>query len=249
LGYNPIFDMHVRIIMPQSAVIFDFDGVIADTEKLHLAAYNQAFARHAEEIGGVLEIGADAYFSRYVVYGNREGFLHMLRDAGRPHDGALIAVLCATKDRVFAEELHRFSDPLPGVRELLAWLEDRNIPRAICSGAIRSEILHLLEAFGLRHHFDVIVTIEDVRFGKPDPEGYNKAFERLNLEFDAELDKKKSLVIEDSAGGCAAGKAAGIPVLAVATSLPLAEVRRHADHAVADLGKLDFGELAGWLGI
>ena len=107
----------------------------------------------------------------------------------------------------------------------------------------------LLDAFKLRHHFDVLVTIEDVRMGKPDPEGYQRAFDLLNLEYDAELDKAYSLVIEDSAGGCAAGRAAGLRALGVATSLPLEQVSRCATFAVRDLAHLDHEVLAGWLGL
>ena len=95
------------------------------------------------------------------------------------------------------------------MRDLLTWLEQNNVPRAICSGAHRQEILTLLEAFQLRHHFDVVVAIEDVTRGKPDPQPYNLAFDRLNLEYDAELERELSLVIEDSQGGCAAARPRG----------------------------------------
>jgi beta-phosphoglucomutase len=233
--------------MPQSCVIFDFDGVIADTERLHLAAYNQNLAAHAALIGGPLEITAEQYFSRYIVYGDLEATFHMLRDAGRPHDAALVQRIADAKHQLFEHNLKSFADPLPGVRETLAFLEARRVPRAICSGARRSEITQLLHAFELQHHFDVLIAIEDVRLGKPDPEGYLRAFDQLNMEYDAELDKDKSLVIEDSAGGIAAGRAAGLRVLGVATSLPLAEVRRHATFAIESLAQLDHGELARWL--
>ena len=233
--------------MPKGCVIFDFDGVIADTEVLHVTAYNHAFADHAAEIGGPLVISPPSYFSRYIVYGDREGVYHMLRDNLRPTHDELIEKLVEAKERFFMERLGEFAEPLPGVRDTLAWLEEKNVPRAICSGARRSEIDLLLEAFKLRHHFDVIVTIEDVRMGKPEPEGYNRAFDLLNQEYDAELDKAFSLVIEDSAGGCAAGKAAGLRVLGVATSLPLEEVQRHATFAVENLSKVDPRTLAGWL--
>ncbi len=235
--------------MSRGCVIFDFDGVIADTERLHLAAYNHTLAAHADAIGGALEIAPQTYFTRYIVYGDHEGLFHILRDNGRAHDQGLVAKLAEAKHAIFEEKLGEFAEPLPGVREVLEWLEERNVPRAICSGARREEIVTLLDAFKLRHHFDILVTIEDVRFGKPDPEGYNKAFDLLNLEYDAELEKDYSLVIEDSAGGCSAGKAAGLRVLGVATSLELGEVQRHATFAVRDLSELDHGELAGWLGV
>ncbi len=235
--------------MSKGCVIFDFDGVIADTERLHFAAYNQTFALHAADVGGPLQISEEDYFRRYIVYGDREGLFHILNNHGRPTDKELIRKLAAAKHDLFEKHLATFADPLPGVRELLAWLEARNVPRAICSGARRGEIETLLEAFKLRHHFDVLVTIEDVRLGKPEPEGYNLAFDKLNLEYDAELDRAFSLVIEDSAGGCAAGKAAGMRVLGVATSLPLRDVTACATHAVESLAQIDFGLLALWLGL
>lgn len=230
-------------------MIFDFDGVIADTERLHLAAYNQTLARHGGEIGGGFEITPAEYFSRYIVFGDREGLARMLRDHSRPFDDGLIEKLAAAKHELFEKQIHTFADPLPGVRELLAWLEARNIPRGICSGARRGEIEMLLTVFQLRHHFDVVVSIEDVRQGKPEPEGYNLAFDKLNLEYDAELEKEFSLVIEDSAGGCAAGRSAGIRVLGVATSLPLKELCNAATHAIESLDQIDLRQLAAWLGM
>lgn len=233
--------------MSKGCVIFDFDGVIADTERFHLVAYNAALAAHAAEIGGPLAITEPQYFANYIVFGDREGLFHMLNDHGRPCDGILVRKLAATKHKLFEKHLHGVSDPLPGVREVLAWLEARNVPRAICSGARRGEIEMMLDSLKLRHHFDVLVSIEDVRLGKPDPEGYNLAFERLNLEYDAELQKDSSLVIEDSAGGCAAARAADLRVLAVATSLPLEKLKQCATWAVGSLSDLDFNELARWL--
>ena len=235
--------------MSKGCVIFDFDGVIADTERLHFQAYNQTLALHAADIGGPLQIAEQDYFRQYIVYGDREGFFHILRNHGRNNDSTIIIKLAAAKHEIFEKHLHAFADPLPGVRELLAWLVERNVPRAICSGARRGEIEILLDAFKLRHHFDVLVTIEDVRRGKPEPEGYNLAFDKLNLEYDAELDRQFSLVIEDSAGGCAAGRAAGIRVLGVATSLDLKDVAACATHAVESLDKVNYAELAQWLGL
>ena len=68
-------------------------------------------------------ISREAYFGRYIVYGDREGFFHMLRDAGRRHDAGVIEKLCAAKHAFFTEKLSEFADPLPGVTETLEWLE------------------------------------------------------------------------------------------------------------------------------
>lgn len=239
--------------MPSSCVIFDFDGVIADTETLHLQAYNHAFTTHADTLGQKLEISSEAYFSRYIVYGNREGFYHMLNDtlapAGLVPNAPIIDLLSQTKEQFFEESLHHFAEPLPGVRTLLQWLQDHHVPRAICSGARRKEIEHLLQAFGVADYFEFMVTIEDVRFGKPDPEGYNLAFQKLYEKYDAALDKKQSLVVEDSAGGCSAAKAAGIPVLGVAINLPLEKLKKCATHAIPDLSHVDYAALSQWLGL
>jgi beta-phosphoglucomutase len=230
-------------------VLFDFDGVIADTEHLHLQAYNQAFRQHAAALGRPLEIARDDYFGKYIVYGDREAILHMLSDAGLPHDDALLTALGQTKSHLFRDRLGDFAEPLPGVRALLSWLESRRVPRAICSGAARHEIDMLLAAFRLRGHFEEIIAIEDVRRGKPDPEGYLLTFDRLNIRHDAALDKAHTLVIEDSIGGCSAARAAGLRVLGVATGLPLERLRQCADHAVADLTRIDHQQLAQWLGL
>jgi beta-phosphoglucomutase len=237
------------ILVPKGCVIFDFDGVIADTESLHLASYNDALAQHAAAISGPLVISKGAYLSHYIVYGDLEAISHILADHSRPHDTHLIATIAATKHDLFQRKLGAFCDPLPGVRDILTWLEERRVPRAICSGARRSEIEMLLDSFQLRHHFDVLVAIEDVTLGKPNPEGYKLAFEQLNLEYDAELDRNLSLVIEDSAGGCAAAHAAGLRVLGVANSLPLEQLQSCATYAVPSLADLDTAQLAQWLGL
>jgi beta-phosphoglucomutase len=235
--------------MSKGCVIFDFDGVIADTELLHLRAYNLALAAHAATIGGPLEISTREYFARYIVFGDREALEHMLIYHDRPANAALVDQLAAAKHELFEKTLAGFADPLPGVRELLAWLEERRVPRAICSGARRGEIELLLESLQIRHHFDVLVTIEDVRRGKPDPEGYNLAFDRLNLAYDAQLDKDFSLVIEDTPGGISAARAAGLRTLGVATSTPLAELQKHATYVVSSLEMVNWEELARWLGM
>jgi len=235
--------------MPEACVIFDFDGVVADTERLHLAAYNQALEACQTLLGARITITPEVYFSRYIVYGNREGFWHMLQDQGITPTAQRVATLCQTKEDHYDRGLHEFAQPLPGVRTVLGWLEEWRVPRAICSGARRCEIEPLLEAFNLRSHFDAVITIEDVRRGKPDPEGYNKTFDLLFTEYDGLPRREKSLVIEDSAGGCAAARAAGIRVLAVATSLPLADLQRCADFAVPDLSHVTAADLRSWLGL
>ena len=233
----------------KSCVIFDFDGVIANTENLHLAAYNHAFKVLEARVGRNIQITPQQYFSRYIMFGNAEGFGHMLHDAGVAIAQDLTQALCEEKDRVMDMHLDELSAPLPGVVRLLDHLKERRIPCGICSGARRAEITRLLVVFGLLERFSVIVSIEDVRRGKPDPEGYSLAFEKLWELTGAEAQKKHSLVIEDTAGGAAAAHGAGLRVLGVAEGGDLTAVRKWADYAVIDLSHLDLAEFDRWLGI
>ena len=235
--------------MSKPCVIFDFDGVIADTESLHLAAYNHALKILAPQIGRELQIAAREYFSNYIVYGNFEAFRNMLHDAGLSPTTGLIEKLCEEKDRIMDAHLGELAAPLPGVKRLLDHLKETRIPCGICSGARRAEITTLLRAFGILERFAEIVTIEDVRMCKPDPEGYALAFEKLWRHFDAEIEKEFSLVIEDTAGGAAAAHGAGLRVLGVAAGRDQNSIRAWADYVVEDLSQLDLAEFDRWLSV
>ena len=233
--------------MSKSCVVFDFDGVIADTEALHLQAYNATFANMSAHIGGPLRISNEAYFGNYIVYGNHDGFLHMLQDHGRSYDEALLTSLCALKDQLFNQGIGQFVQPLPGVREALGYLTSAQIPLAICSGARREEIVHLLTVFQLAQHFPVIVAIEDVQKSKPDPEGYTRAFDLLNARHGGTLNRAQSLAIEDSLGGITAARTSGLQVLAVGTSLPLQKLRSQTPLVVNSLQEVTPQQWQTWL--
>ncbi len=235
--------------MGDACVIFDFDGVIANTEELHLVAYNQALLAARKDIGREIHITPDRYFSRYIVFGNLEGFRLILQDQGVDPVPSLLDELCRLKDQIMDGRIGEFSAALPGVVELLAHLERRKVPCAICSGARRQEINTLLGAFILEHHFPVIVSIEDVQRSKPDPEGYGLAFDKLNALHDGNLNRLHSLVLEDTEGGAAAAHAAGLRVLGVATTSRLESVRKWADFPFEHLQQVPLPELDQWLGL
>ena len=233
--------------MAQGCVIFDFDGVIAPTEELHLAAYNAALAVLAPRLGRRLELTPTAYFSRYVVFGDAEAFERILRDAGLDPAEPLVADLCRCKNARMERDLGRLRSPPAGLRELLEHLHRRRVRMAICSSARGQEIATTLDHFQLRDYFQTTVAIEDVQRGKPDPEGYALAFQRL-ADSEMNVARELSLAIEDTAGGATAAHGAGLRVLGVAATESLQAVRRWADHAVSDLSMVDFAELDRWLG-
>lgn len=235
--------------MSHGSVIFDFDGVIANTEEIHLMAYNHALKELRSRLGKDILITPELYFSRYIVYGTTEGFGLMLQDAGLPAAPELIAELCAAKDRIMDRDIVENAGLLPGVRRLLDHLTERNVPCGICSGARRHEIEPLLAAFGLADFFPVITAIEDVRYGKPDPEGYSKTLQLLNELDERDFPASESLVIEDTNGGAIAAHAAGMRVLGVATNSPLDRVKRWSDFAFNDLAQVNLAEFDSWIGL
>ncbi len=235
--------------MTHGCVIFDFDGVIANTEEIHLMAYNHALKELRERLGKDIVLTPERYFSRYIVYGSSEGFDLVLRDAGIEANRELVAALVSAKDRVIDRDIVQHAGLLPGVRQLLNHLADRKVPTGICSGARHHEIEPLLAAFGIADYFPVITAIEDVRQGKPHPEGYSRTLQLLNERDEREFPARQSLVIEDTNGGAIAAHGAGMRVLGVATNSPLDHVRNWSEYAVEDLAQLDFGELDSWIGL
>jgi beta-phosphoglucomutase len=199
---------------PVAAVLFDFDGVIVDSEPLHLAAFRAVLA----PIGIAL---SDAeYWESYLGYDDRQAITAALRSAGRPATTREVEVLMAEKAERFLELVGAGVPLFPGVAAFVRAAAARG-PIAIGSGALRSEIELILGAVGLRDAFAAIVSAEDVRLGKPDPETYVRALDTLRGAR-PHLRAAACLVVEDSPAGVRAAKGAGMRCLAVTNSSPAA---------------------------
>jgi HAD superfamily hydrolase (TIGR01509 family) len=119
--------------------------------------------------------------------------------------------------------------PIAGVAGFVEALARADVPRAVATSASRGDVERLLGALGLRRHFEVVVTAEDVRRGKPDPEVYVRAAEGIGL------DPGACLVFEDSVVGVHAARAAGMRVIGVTTAHTTAELTAAgAERAIAD---------------
>jgi beta-phosphoglucomutase len=196
-----------------AALVFDFDGVIADTERLHLRAFQEAFAPR----GWTLDEAA--YFDRFLGYDDRGVVEAFARERAIALDRADHQRLVAAKTAAFARHLASpdILDILySGARTRLVELAAR-YPLAIASGALHGEIVAILAAAGLRDLFRAIVAADDVGATKPSPEPYLTAAARLGVTPAA------CLAIEDSPPGLTAARAAGMRTVAVATTVP-----RHA---------------------
>jgi len=215
-------------------VVFDFDGIIVDTEPAHFEIFRQILA----EEGIILTWGQ--YCARYLAFDDQEFFTQVLRDNGRKREKEKIAELMERKRANFAGYLAGNCFILPGVRELLFALRDEGIACSLCSGSFISEIEFVLQKGGIRDYFGIIVGAEDVKSCKPNPEGYRLIVRRANqqLEEGAKFAPGRCVAIEDSIGGIAAAKGAGLKCLAVTNSYPAAELGM-ADRVVKTLTEVD----------
>lgn len=194
------------------AVIFDFDGVIADTEPLHFEGLRRTLA----EIGITLT-EAD-YFANYLGFDDRGCILEALRVNHRSPTGPLVQELMHKKAMAYLASIKDHLVIFPGVREFVEEAATA-YSIAIASGALRSEIELILEQAGIRKAFRHITSAEDVTKGKPDPQVFLHALAGLNrLRGVSPIEPDSCLVIEDSLPGIRAAKSAGMKVLAVANT-------------------------------
>jgi beta-phosphoglucomutase len=195
-------------------VIFDFDGVIADTEPSHLAAFQDVLA------GTGLTLSAGDYYDRYMGYDDVGTLRALGRDQGRPLDDGEIRRLVAAKAGRFEARVHDGNVLFPGAVACIERLA-AVAPLSIASGALHAEIDAILTAAGVRDRFHAIVGADDVPRSKPAPDTYQRAVELLGA---AGVDAEPStcVAIEDTVWGIEAAHAAGLPCVALTHSYPAA---------------------------
>ena len=204
------------------AVIFDFDGVIADTEPLHFESLRRTLA----DIEIVLT--ETDYYADYLGFDDRGCILEALRTNRRSISPSLVEALMTKKAAAYLTSIKEHLVVFPGVRE---FVENAAAvcPIAIASGALRAEIELVLEQIGIRKAFCHITSAEDVTCGKPNPEPFLQALAGLNRRHStAPMPPDACLAIEDSLPGIRSAKSAGMKVLAVAHT-----------HTVQDLHEAD----------
>jgi HAD superfamily hydrolase (TIGR01509 family) len=215
--------------MPLRAAVFDFDGVIVDSEPLHCGALRDALLPEG------VEITEEEYVRTYLACDDRGAIrLALERHVGRAEPERMSRVE-ARKVRLFADRLHDIP-VFDGARELVLALA-AEMPVAIASGARRDEIEAILASLGLRQAFEAVVGAEDAERTKPDPAPYLEAARRLAARAPG-LEPSECVAFEDSMPGIAAALGAGMKVVGVAHSYP-AEKLRAAHRVVDSLAGLD----------
>ena len=215
------------------AIIFDFDGILVDSEPLIMKLIQEMAAREG------WALSQEEYYQDYLALDDRAIIEHLYRTHGRPMRAARRDELLAWKAHAYEKIIHDGLPPLPGAAEFVLSAA-QHFPLAIASGSLRVEIEQLLQKLGLREKFAVMATADDCERSKPDPEIYLKALTRLQelpQLHEPRLRAGECLAIEDAPLGVVAAQAAGMKCLALAHSRPPAELQ-HADwvaHQFADV--------------
>jgi beta-phosphoglucomutase len=219
------------------AIVFDFDGVIANSEPLHLKAFQQALAEEG------IALSEQEYYSRYLGYDD-VGLLEALtRDRELPATRRYITEMVALKGNKLQQMLHGGDVLFPGADRFVREAA-RAVPIAIASGALRHEIHEILDAADLRSLFAVVVASGDTPESKPSPAPYMLAFERLKQATGLDLNCRRCVAIEDSRWGLESARGAGLRCVGVTNSYKADELPG-AELIVSGLDTLTLAALDG----
>jgi HAD superfamily hydrolase (TIGR01509 family) len=221
-----------------TALIFDCDGVLAETEReLHRPAFNQAF----QEAGLPLRWSVEEYGERLLVAGGKERIASALRPelaaaAGLPFDTAAVGRLAAQlhdrKSEIVAEMFERRPpQPRPGVRRLAEAAHDAGWQLAVASTSARSSVQRVVAAVFGRLAAGVLILAGDVvPAKKPDPAIYDLAVSRLGVS------RMEAVVVEDSRNGLLAASRAGLACVITVSEYSAGEGFSEAPLVVSSLG-------------
>jgi len=203
-------------------VVFDLDGVLVDSEPLHLRAYQEVLGGYGRSLS------RQEYYARFIVYSDREVLEQLLPDRGA------IEVAIAAKQQRYVELVGAgppaFADGLALLHRMDGWRV------ALATGSRREEAELILRGLGIFDRFRAVVTADDCAQGKPDPEPYLRAAQGLGLPVG------RCVAVEDAPGGVRAAKAAGMRCVGVTHSCPR-ERLREADLVVDDLAGVDLAAI------
>jgi beta-phosphoglucomutase len=199
------------------AIVFDFDGVIANSEPLHLKAFQQALAQEG------IELDPAEYYARYLGYDDVVMFEALAKDRRISMSGEHVTALVARKGERMQDMLRSGTVLFPGATEFIREAAAA-VPIAIASGAMRHEIEEVIDAAGVSDLFATIVAAGDTPQSKPSPAPYRLALERLRETSRRDIDPRRAVAIEDSKWGLESAQGAGLRLVGVTNSYPAHEL-------------------------
>ncbi|MFQ3675678.1 MAG: HAD family phosphatase [Endomicrobiia bacterium] len=196
-------------------IFFDFDGVIVDTEKIHIDSFNEVLNKYN------ISITKKEYFDKYLSYDDKRCFQEVfLVKLNKKLSGSEIKLLINKKTKILMKKIKHKLIVYPDTLKFINFIKE-NFPKikfCIVSGALREEIVYILNKLKIKKYFSFIISAEDVKKGKPDPEPFIKARKMAQKNLSKKLNKKEVIVIEDSVNGIKSAKKLGFIVVAVAHS-------------------------------
>ena len=218
------------------AIVFDFDGVLANSEPLHY----QAFRHVLSEQG--LTLDEVDYYARYLGFDDAGAFRAILNDRGHRWSDARVQLAVARK-AVVMEDLERDVSVLFAHADEVVRRAAARFPLAIASGALSVEIRRVLDREALTPCFAAIVGADDTEASKPAPDPYLLALAQLRSALgDDSLAPTECVAIEDSRWGLESARAAGLRTVGVAQTYPASALDR-ADLVIESIADLDLAAL------
>lgn len=190
--------------MKIKGIIFDVDGLLVDTERIHVQAWDNVFSPLN------IFLTKDDY-EKGIGIADRE-FLIQLKEKGKLPDNSDIEYFCKEKENQFLEIIKKGVPVFNGVIETLKFLKNNNFKIAAASNSKNVFVRNVLKYAHIEDFFDIILVREDVEKPKPAPDIYIKTLELLCLK------KNQAIVFEDSEVGISAAKSAGIFCIGVAST-------------------------------
>jgi len=209
------------------AFVFDFDGLIVDTEWCEYISISEQFERYGQ-------CYAVEHFQQFVGTAWPTGWTRELIDAvGEPID----EVLLNAERRRRRDELLHAAGVLPGVVELLDVAHAQGMALAVASSSTRDWVEPHLERLGLRDRFAAVLTRDDVDRAKPAPDLFSAAARALDVSVG------RTIAFEDSFNGCTAAKAAGMVCVVAPNRITMIQDFTHADLVVSSLAHIELETL------
>jgi len=217
--------------MDRFGVIFDWDGVVVDSSRLHVLSWERLARREGRDVPDTRQLGSLGMKTQEVI-SDLLGWTHDADEAYR---------LTLDKEDMFRCLARETGiDSTPGVLDFLRSLKNLSIPLAVGSSAPRLNIEAAMDVLNARDIFDVVVSGDDVQNGKPAPDIFLKAAESIDCR------PEDCVVFEDAPAGIAAARAAGMRTVGVLTAYPKDELAE-ADRLIGDFTSMSAIEFAAWL--
>ncbi len=208
---------------PRLGVIFDMDGVLVDSYRAHLESWQRMAAEHGRWV-------TEDEFARHFGRTSREIIAGW--QGGRLCDDAEVARLDERKEALFREILAAHFPVMPGAAELLEQLHAAGFGIGLGSSGPPENVAAVMRSLGKRHLFGAVITGADVTRGKPDPQVFLMAAERLGIP------PVRCAVVEDAPPGIVAAKAAGMVAVGMVSTGRTRAVLAEADVLVDSLTEL-----------